>query len=247
MLKVSTCRSSESYPHLQMAVWHVGYVMVVCLMAAFALNYSLGRGRQIDWKILWLAAAAPLLLFLRGAGINPFVSIPAVFGCLLFAYLPFRGSQPAFSRPWACATIGALAAGASIFNAFTPNVPTPYSGPPSTYMAGFKSLIERMRQDASVRGLHRVEYIVPESGDFHFSALANVLTYEFGAVPNKNHELQAGGLIFDFPHQKAFTPTDELLWKLDVPGDTDMEKMDNLFSMGMQSANYTAPPRRRRP
>jgi hypothetical protein len=234
----------ESYPHLVMVLWHVGSVMVGCAMAAFALNVVLGwiRLNEIDWKIVWLAAASPLFLFFRGAGMNPFVSMPAIFGCLLFAYLPFRGSQPAFSREWVCWIVGAMAAGSSLLNAFTPNLPRPYSGPTTSRMAGFKSVIEQMSQDASQRGLRRVEYIVPESGDFHFSALSNVLIYEFGAVPDKDHHLYSGGLTFDFPNQKAFSPTDEVLWKLDVPGETDQEKMDNLVSLAMQSADYLLVP-----
>jgi hypothetical protein len=245
----------QSYPHLVMTLWHLGYVMVDCGLAALAVSFLLGlpkQIRQIDGKIVWLALSAPLFLFFRGAGMNPFVSMPAVFGSLLFVYLPFRGAQPAFRRGWACLLLGVLAAGSSIFNALTPNVPRPYVGPSSTRMAGFKSVIERVTRDATVRGLHEVEYIAPESGDFHYCAFSNVLTYEFGALPGKDGDLNLGGrgearalstgLTFRSPHRDAFTATDELLWKLEVPGQTEKEKMDSLVSMAMQSGNYLLVP-----
>jgi hypothetical protein len=240
----------QSYPHLVMVAWHVGNVMVVCAMAACALNILLGgvQIRRIDWKIVWLAAAAPLFLFFRGAGMNPFVSMPAVFGCLLFAYLPFRGSQPLFSREWACWIAGAMAVGASFFNAFTPNVPKPYSGPTRSRMAGFKAVIELMNQDATRRGLARAEYILPESGDFQCSAFSNVLIYEFGGKRDNADTSYPGGcdkartlssgVTFHFPHAKVFSSTDTVLWNLDVPGNTDEEKMGNMVSIAMQSANY---------
>jgi len=233
---------SQSYPHLLMTIWHVGYVMVECSLAAFVLNFLMGlpnRIRQIDWKLVWLAEAAPLFLFFRGAGLNPFVSMPAVFGSLLFAYLPFRGDQPAFHRGWARVSIGVLAAAASIFNVVASNRQRPYVAPSTTSMAGFKAVVEQMNRDASLHGLRRIEYIAPEIGDFNSGALANVLIYEYGAMPGRDGALHAAsGLAYEFPQEAAFTPAAEVQWKLDVPGSTDEEKMANLVSMAPRLAEY---------
>jgi hypothetical protein len=233
---------SQSYPHLLMTIWHVGHVMVECSLAAFVLNFFMGLPngvRQLDWKLVWLAEAAPLFLFFRGAGLNPFVSMPAVFGSLLFAYLPFRGDQPAFHRAWAGVLIGVLAAAASIFNVVASDRQQPYAAPSTTSMAGFKSVVDVMNRDASLRGSRRIEYIAPEIGDFNSGALANVLIYEYRAMPGQDAALHAAsGLAYDFPEEAAFTPSAEVQWKLDVPGNTDEEKMAYLVSMAAGLANY---------
>ena len=233
---------SQSYAHFLMTGWSLGNVMVACSLAALFLNLAIGlrgRVRQVDWKPVWLAAAAPLFLFFRGAGLNPFVTMPAVFGALLFSYLPFRGPQPAFSRGWSSVLIGILAATASISSALTPNARRPYLEPSTTRVAGFNSLIDRMNQDASQRGARRIKYIVPEIGDFNSGALANLLIYEYGAMPGPDGDLRTGlGVTYDFPQQAAFVPAAEVQWKLDVPGQTDEDKMANLVSMGTKLPDY---------
>jgi len=241
----------QSYPHLVMTLWHVGEGMVGCSLVVFAINVALSARTsmpRIDWKVLWLGFSAPLFLFLRGAGLNSFVSMPAVFGCLLFAYLPFRGTQPFFGQRWACVLAGVLAASTSLYNAMTPNITRPYKGMSFTRMDGFKSVIEDMNADASRRGLHQAFFVAPESGVFNCGALENVMVYEFGAKCDRSNLIHEGGcgephtlnsgLTLQFRHNLAFTPTDPLLWKLNVPGETDAQKIDNLVSMAMQSADY---------
>jgi hypothetical protein len=249
---------SQSYPHLVMAFWHIGDEMVACGFAALAINIAMAiaatglrarglwRGiQQIDWKILWLGFASPLFLFFRGAGMNAFVTMPAVFGCLLFAYFPFRGIQPLFRGTIACLLVGALAVGSSIYNASHPNTPRPHKGQTDTIMAGFKSVIEQMSDDASARGLQKAVFVAPESGAFNCLALTNVMIYEFGAICDRKGRIEEGGcgdprtlrsgVTLQFRHYLEFIPTDELLWKLNVPGRTDPEKMENLFSTAMKS------------
>jgi hypothetical protein len=236
-----------------MAFWHIGGEMVGCAMAAFALNFALNpRIGQIDWRIPWIAAAGPLFLFLSTAALNPYVSLPGVFGCLLFAYLPFRGVQPVYTRRWACLMAGTLAVGSSIYTAANPDETRPYKGRSHTMMSGYKSVIEQMSQDALRRGLRKAEFIAPTTADFNCMALENVIIYDYGAICDRGGKIEEGGcgdartlrsgVTLQFRHHSAFTATDDFLWKRDVPGASDQDKMNSLVSMAMQSTDYLLMP-----
>jgi hypothetical protein len=85
-------------------------------------------------------------------------------------------------------------------------------------------------------------------------ALDNVMIYEDGAMcPTatvRSHgeggcgdpRVLPSGVTLQFHHNFAFTATDDLLWKINVPGATDQEKMDNLVTMAQKSADYLVLP-----
>jgi hypothetical protein len=233
----------ESSMHFSMAESHVGNVLLWCGLAAVLINIvCIRKWVRLDWRPIWLALAAPLFLAYRGAGLNPFVSMPAVFGFLLFACLPFDGIQPAARFLWARAMIGILLAGGAIACAAAAGQPQLYSGPNLTSMPGVRTVIDRASQDASSRGLREVDFVAPELGDFHTCMITNVLIYEYGAVPGDDQtaagmEHKTGklysqrGLTYNFPNELAFTASDELFWKIKVAGDSDQEKLENVVAM----------------
>ena len=45
---------------------------------------------KLNWQAAWLALAPTGMLVARGAGLNPFVCMPSLFGCLLFLLFPLR-------------------------------------------------------------------------------------------------------------------------------------------------------------
>jgi hypothetical protein len=223
----------QSSQHLNMAVSHVGDVLLWCALAAIAIHIACIRKRvRLDWKPVWLAMAAPLFLVYRGAGLNPFVSMPAVFGFLLFACLPFEGIQPASRFLWARAAVGILLAGGAIASAVAAGQPQIYNGPSVTSMLGVRALIDRASQDALSRGFPRIEFIAPELGDCHSCMISDVLIYEYGAIPGDGKALYVpGGLAYHFPHELTFTASDELFWKMNVAGSSEEEKLGNVVSM----------------
>ena len=55
---------------------------------------------KLNWQAAWLALAPTAMLVAHGAGLNPFVCMPSLFGCLLFLLFPLRRFDPsAVSRP----------------------------------------------------------------------------------------------------------------------------------------------------
>jgi hypothetical protein len=231
----------ESSLHLKMAESHVGTVLICCALAAIAINVICIRQRpRLDWKPIWLALVVPLFLMYRGAGLNPYVSMPAVFGFLLFACLPFEGIQPALRFLWARASIGALLAGGAVACAAAAGQPQPYSGSSATSMRGVRKMIDRVSEDARARGLRKIEFIAPELGDYHSCVISNILTYEYGAIPGDGKALYVpGGLVYHFPEELTFMAPDELFWKMKVPGNSDEERLGNVVSMmAAESPDY---------
>ena len=231
----------ESVMHISTAASHVGIVLTWCALAAIAINVACVRKKlpRLDWKPIWLAAAAPLFLMFRGAGLNPFVSMPAVFGFLLLACVPFDGMQPASRFLWARSAIGILLAGGAVVCAAEAGQPQLYTGPNFTSMPGVRTVIDRVSQDAKSRGLRRVEFVAPELGDFYSCMVTNVLTYEYGAMPGEGKALYVpNGLTYHFPNELTFTASDELFWKINVPGNTEQERLKNVVSMMAETPDY---------
>jgi hypothetical protein len=225
---------SQAAIHLDMARSHVGNVLIGCALAAIAINLVCIRKGfpRLDWKPVWLMLAAPLFLVSRGVGLNPFVTMPAVFGFLLFACVPFEGTQPASRFLWARAAMGMLLAGGAFAAAAAAGQPQMYSGPSITSMPGVRAMIDRASQDARSRGLQRIEFIAPELGDCHSCMISNVLIYEYGAIPGDGKGLYVpGGLSYHFPNELTFTASDELFWQMNVAGHTDEEKVKNVVAM----------------
>lgn len=228
---------SESSLHFKLARSHVGEVLIRCALAAVAINIlCIRKWVWPDWRPLWLALIPPLFLAYRGAGLNPFVSMPAIFGFLLFACVPFVGIQPAARFLWARAAAGLLLAGGAIFSITQP----PLSGTNLTSMPGARAVIDRASQDARAKGFSRIEFIAPELGDLHSSAVSNILTYEYGAIPGSDKGLYVpGGLTYHFPEELTFTASDELFWKMKWPDDSDDKRLDNVVTMMLaQSPDY---------
>lgn len=223
----------ESSKHFEMAESHIGPALLWCGLAAAALNIVLKKGLpRLDWRPIWLAVSAPLFLAYRGAGLNPFVSMPAVFGFVLFACVPFAGVQPAFRFLWSRAVVGVFLGGAAIAAVAAAGQPQPYTGLNYTSMPGMRAVLDRASRDASSKRLARVELIAPELGDFYSCMVSNVLTYEYGAMPGEGKALYVpGGLTYHFPHELTFSASDDLFWKINVKGDTEPERFNNIVSM----------------
>lgn len=231
----------QSVMHLILGPAHIGVVTAICSLAVLAVNCRAGRWKSIlhvDWKLLWLALAPVLLLLSVGAGLNPFVSMPSVFGFLAFAYLPFPGTLTIPTRGRGRAGVCALLVAASLVNVATAKQPQLFTGRNTTRMDGVKDLIERMRLDSSHRQLQTVRYVIPEIGDFHSCAVSNALIYDYGGVPHAAGIQVRSGQTYSFPQEAAFTVSDAGRWSRDIPGRGDEEKLAALFSMAMQESDY---------
>jgi hypothetical protein len=228
----------QALMHGLIGLAHLGIPLLAASIAALALAVR-KRGRvkplAIDWRLAWLAASPAFFLILRGAGLNPYVSMPCVFGVLMFAFFPWwdaRGKD-AISRP-----VCALAVAACLLTAATANLPHPLRGVNPTRAEAMHSLIDRILDDARARGLRDVTYGIPGIGDFHSCAFANTLIFDYKGTPGGGGVRLPSGASLAFPDEGVFGASDAFLWDRYVPGKTDALKMDFLVGAALARERY---------
>jgi hypothetical protein len=210
-------------------------VMLGPLLTAEFVRAPKSMAKRLPWRLAWLAASPALFLILRGAGLNPYVSMPCVFGVLMFAFFPWRDArgEEAVSRP-----VCALAVAACLLTAATAELPHPLRGVSSTHAAAMHSLIDRIVDDARARGLRDVYYGIPEIGDFHSCAFINTLIYDYRGRVESGGVLLPSGASLVFPDEAVFGASDVFLWNRVVPGKTDALKMDYLVGAALARQRY---------
>lgn len=188
----------------------------------------------IDWKIAYLGLAPALLLTVTGAGMNPFVSMPSVFGFLLFCVAPMRGALSAH-RAERIATVGlVLACALNIWNGYADHALPGANKVPM--MAALRTGIASMEQDARSRGRNQAEFATAHIVDYDVTALTNVMIYELGAVFEDKTLRMPDGLTFRPTYQ--FTAARPLDRKTKGTAVTEQEKYDYLRNVADQELDY---------
>jgi hypothetical protein len=231
---------SQSILHLGLAGSHLGVVTALCSLVVLVIRFGSHRAqsvRQIDWKIFWLAWAPALFLMLSGAGLNPFVSMPSVFGLLLFSYFPLREGIPVAG--WKRSAVCLLLAGSSLFNAAGAKRPQLFIGANQTRMAGLKTLMDRINHDAAALRRPVVRYLIPELGDFHDCAFTDSLIYEYGGTPQPDGTIRLpSGVRYSSTRPDLFAAPDADFWKWNVPARGGSSEMDAVTSIAMSVPDY---------
>ncbi len=208
-------------------------------LAAAICGVSAGLKGRIDWKLLYLGCAPVLFLVWRGAGLNPFVAMPAVFGWLAFLLLPARGASP---KPWALG----LVLLACFYNAATARRigPDPHVRPEA-----FRQAIDWMRADARAHHLAKVDFVTAHSWNFHPQFLRNMLLNDYGYLFTKRSMISPEGTpwtrenlyqaeTFQYNYETPFTAAVPLVWQQQVMGANDAEKIEWLFSEARKQLDY---------
>ena len=237
--------------HIPMVVWNLGTASFLALAAASACQWLAAARRRawsisalagdIDWKLMWLAFAPAGLLALRGAGLNPFVSMPSIFGLILFLLAPFRG--PATLTGVRGAAVCVLALAAAIYPAAIAH--SLHRGPDvyAPQMTQIKQWIERMRTDAAGRGanLARFTGVFVGNGKTLSLSTLNVLIFDFGGSIRGGEIEIPGGFRFraEINPFAAGTAWD---WDHEIKGRNDEEKIQWLVDSARKSVDYVLLP-----
>lgn len=236
---------SQSLVHVLLAGYSIGVPLTLTGIPALLLRLWDGRsvyGRSwrtwakvLDWRVLWLGTAPVLMLVVRGAGLNPFASMPAVFGWLLFCWLPFAKDPGGsfFSRN----VMAALVVTACLANAaqgYRMHLDPPGLAPT---MPALRRAVDLMHDDTLRGGRTLARFATAHIVDFDALGLRSVLVFEYGAAP-RNNALTYGGVAFRPEDTGAFSTTVPVSWERDVAGRNDEEKLATLVFLASRDLDY---------
>ncbi len=236
---------SRSLGHVLLAGSSIGVPLTLVGVPALFLHLwdggsALGRSwrnwaKALDWRVLWLGTAPVLMLVIRGAGLNPFVSMPAVFGWLLFCWLPF--ARDLGGRSLSRNVMAALVVAACLANAaqgYWMHVNPPGLAPA---MPALRRAVDLMRDDTLRGGRTLARFATAHIADFDALGLRSVLVFEFGAAP-RNNALTYGDVTFRAEDTGQFGPAVRASWDRDVAGRNDEEKLATLVSLASKDLDY---------
>jgi hypothetical protein len=201
------------------------------------------RVSTLDWKLLYLGIAPVLFLIVRGAGLNPFVSLPAAFGMLLFLLAPVRGNGPVLCSVWSRGAGAVLLAGCLWHAVRAPG----QVGYPETHMSAMRQGIDWMHEDALQKKLPRVDFVAIHNWNFHPDFVRNVLINEYGYRASRWSLVSPEGIPWEPFHvwkhleasyQLPFTSNVALVWQEDVEGSTDEEKIEWMLRTARKDIDY---------
>ncbi len=241
----------QSLFHINAALIHLGYAQLIAcaffFLAALWENRRTLRPSTFDWKLAYIGWAPVLFLVIQGAGLNPFVSMPAVFGWLLFLLAPQRDNAPVFRTGWRKLAGFSLVA-AAIWNVAHAPGQVAY---PESHMQALRESIDRMRSDAQARNLTRVDYVSIHNWNLQTQFVRNVLLNEYGFKALRWHMLSPEGIPWqpyrmtrhkETSYELPFAPPVLLDWNDEIPGSSDEEKIEWLYQTAVRDIDYVFMP-----
>ena len=236
---------SESIRHLRLGLHHLGAPLKLTLGLALAARLLvrlrqrgwLRTARTADWRLVWIAAAPGLLLAASGAGLNAMVSLPMVFGAILFCLAPFRGRHPFRHLTAAAAAVCILLAGSVLLNAALGVARHRYEPGKAGEMTAFRRAAELLRSDARQQGNNHAAFASTTVHCFATVFFANALLYEYAGRPVDGAIELPDGFRVSTPQQGRFQLLVPLDWE-NLPGAGDDEKYGGLVSLALAELDY---------
>lgn len=189
---------------------------------------------SVDWKLLYIGFAPALFLALRGAGWNPFVSMPSVFGWLMFLLAPLKRSPPTLRTPLtalALATV-TLACG---WNALQAPLRQQPDWP--ARMSAIREGIDIMRADAAAKGNKDIRFTTIHLWFYHSAFVRDALIHEYKGRAHPVWVTLPDGVRFRAYREDKFAAATKLDWQ-QLPGTTDAEKTEYLLNEARTNVDY---------
>ena len=195
------------------------------------------KSPSVDLRLLWIGVCPLAMLIGRGAGMNPFVSMPAVIGLIAFVVLPLLHQQERVERKWVAQVFQvsllicfALAAvrGFDRHNQFAFN-----------QMEAHQAILDNIISDSLERDFKKVKFGTTHiSETFTESLMAAMIFDRAGCKPGVGHGVVDG---VRFQGIWTFNKPAVANWER-VPGDSDQKKLDHLYEEATVIADYLVVP-----
>jgi hypothetical protein len=211
---------AQSVEHLKFAFHNTGWfafggVLGVTVLAGISwMCVRNGKLSLENWHKPALALVAAVMptafLVLRGAGWNPYVSMPTAFGLLLLplALIPWGVVSGPLRVMIRLVPLGVMV-GAVVYGCLTLR---PEDGLRS-YMPAYKEAVGSLVDDARARGwIHPVRVSTVGLGGLPSMGIENVLVYEFGFRPQGRRRYRGDGLVYERSGIR-YTPSSPVEWE----------------------------------
>ncbi|HSI83854.1 MAG TPA: hypothetical protein VK970_08720 [Candidatus Methylacidiphilales bacterium] len=240
---------SESRMHIGYTWASFGWPMFFTLVSALLVSFPYERIPLYQWKhvreylaslrweVLFMALVPAGFLVLRGAGPNPYVSMPSALG-LVLVFLCLRGSWEKLSVLRTRLVIVVLAAGC-LFNAYRglriheKDTTFPHR------IAGYNVLISALEKE-HVKGKD-IRVLSITGGYFTYAVLQNVLCMDRGYTI-RNSILQKGDIRYDIEEQYKFVFATKVEWDRQIPGNSDQDRIAFLANVANNEFSYAVLP-----
>lgn len=195
-----------------------------------------------NWRMAWIGVAPILLLVVRGAGLNPFVSMPAVFG-LTLAVMGLEGGaadtgiQARRPSRAALGLLGVIAvACTAVMGAYGWKA---HQGGSIDSMAAHRQVLDAIVTDARGMGRHQVRYGTTHCFYLNQASLQSVMLFDHPAAAWEGGSSRIDGVALRPDATFAIAAEADLAR---VPGDTEAEKINHVLTTAARDIDYLAIP-----
>ncbi|MEM9942097.1 MAG: hypothetical protein AAF939_10960 [Planctomycetota bacterium] len=231
-------RSLGSAATLLMLLWSVTNLVIAIQQKTWVswIKDSI-REKDWDWRIAWIGLAPVLFLVLRRAGLNGLVSMPAVFGFLLFFLLPIllQANRMPNSFVQRYLAVGL----ATCLTVATVRGWQRHTEIDNRSFEVHTSLIETIILDSQNTGSHQANFGVLHLSDLNTDTLFSTLAFDIEADHRELYAVTVDGV------RMSPIPTFMLPAKADwdgVEGETNQQKIANLLDHCNRLMDYLIVP-----
>ncbi len=190
----------------------------------------------INYRLLWIAMIPTLFLILRGAGLNPFVSMPSAIGLVLFLLFPMNMPVIRLSKPaMALATIIFVSLiGRTWLDGWEEHGPGACDS-----MSAHQKILNSALADARQQGLKNATVASLHVFSMDTRSLRNACWFDIPGV-----EIQGSRAVWDgvkFHFAASLAPVAQANWE-EVQGRNDQEKLQTICSQIRQRVKYLVLP-----
>ncbi len=183
------------------------------------------REREIDWRIAWIGMAPVVMMIARRAGLNPFVTMPCVFGLVLFFTLPVLKQIDRLkvrNLTVFCWAIMVICVGMAVSRGYVRHSPNKRFDT----MAMNHQLIDTMLADAKERGREKVAFGVMHLTDLDSNTLYSTLLFDRADGTPELDGVTIGEI--KIKRIATFAQPAKADWRI-LRGETDDEKIAGLI------------------
>jgi hypothetical protein len=237
---------SRSFAHLEILLGqNIGWPLIAFLGLSIGLGAIHRRAaglplrRDLNWRALWFGLAPLAFLILWGAGLNPFASILAAGGLLIFGEAPWIGSGTPRPR-WMQAALVLAATAASLATASTGI--SSHGGAPEWVprAAAIDDLMRQLTADIARRppGIYVVSYV--HAGSIDSDVVKSQLVFAMHLPYDANGSIRLGPSLIQTRSGPGKAVT-RVQWEA-LPGGDDAAKIAAEVSAILQQGDYVLLP-----